>query len=112
MPDDRIGGSLLHDAAVIHHQHPVTELLHQRNVVADEQDGQTVSLLGTKFIQQFQNFLLHGHIQRGGGFITDEKPWLHGKGPGDGRPLALTAADLMGIAIRKVSRKPPQPGRS
>ena len=77
--------------------------------MADEQDGQTVSLLGTKFIQQFQNFLLHGHIQRGGGFITDEKPWLHGKGPGDGRPLALSSADLMGIAIRKVSRKPALP---
>ena len=74
--------------------------------MADEQDGQAVSLLRTKFIQQFQNFLLHGHVQRGGGFITDEKPWLHGKGPGDGRPLALSAADLMGIAIRKVSRKP------
>ena len=61
--NNRIGDALLHNAAVIHHQHPVTELLQQRNVVADEQDGQAISLLGTKFIQQFQNFLLNGHVQ-------------------------------------------------
>lgn len=51
MPNDRIGGALLHDAAVVHDHHPVAELLHQGNIVTDEQNGQIVPLLGAQIVR-------------------------------------------------------------
>ena len=93
--------SLLHDPAVIHHQYPAAKFLHQRNIVADEQDRQTRSLLSAKLVQQLQDFRLNGHIQSRGGLIADEQPGLDGNGPGNSGPLALSAADLVGVAVCK-----------
>ena len=86
---------------MVHDQHPVCKLLHQGNIVADEQNGQALSLLGTEFIQQLDDLFLNSHIQGRGGLVTDQQLRLNGQGSGDGRPLALPAADLVGVAVRK-----------
>ena len=83
---------------MVHHQYPVAELLHQRNVVGDKENGEAAPLLGSQGVQQLQNFLLHRHIQRGGDLVADQKPGRDGQRPGDRRPLALSAADLMRVA--------------
>ena len=89
----RIRCSLFHDIPVVHNQHPVTELLHQRNVMADEQDRELRTLLAAKRMQQFQNFFLHCHIQCGGCFVANQHLRLYSKGAGNRCALALSAAD-------------------
>ena len=69
--------------------------------MADKQDGQ-VSLQAA---QQVQDLLLNGDVQGRGGLVADQHLRPHGQGPGDGRPLALPAADLMGIAPGKLPRQ-------
>ena len=98
--DDGIRCSLLYNLSLVHHQHPVTEGLYQRKVVADEQKRQV--LLPFQILQQLHNLLLYRYIQGTGRLIADQEFRLDRQSPGNGRPLALAAADLMGVAPGKL----------
>ena len=51
VPDDFVGGALLHIAAVIHHQHLVTELLH--HALANTHGRYPIALLSVVWIGDF-----------------------------------------------------------
>ncbi len=48
--NDVVRRPLFHDAALVHHQHPVAELLHQGNIVANKQDGQASSVPSSQLV--------------------------------------------------------------
>ena len=83
MTNYRIRCSLFHDVPMVHNQYPVAELLHQRDVMADKQNGKRRALFTTKLVQKLQNFFLHCHIQRRGRLIANQHLRLYSKGAGN-----------------------------
>ena len=48
---------------------------------------------------EVENLRLHGHIQRCGGFVCNQKIGLAGQGHGDHDALAHAARKLMGVLV-------------
>ena len=92
--EQRLAGRLLDDFAGPHHAHALGDAAHQIEVVADQQQRHAQALL--QGFEQQQDLALHGHVQRGGGFVGDQQFRLAGQGHGDHHPLALAAGQLMG----------------
>ncbi|CAM5693360.1 hypothetical protein SVIOM342S_03321 [Streptomyces violaceorubidus] len=87
-----LDGSGLHDGALVHHRDPVGEVRDDAHVVGDQQD--TRAGLGREPPQQVEDLGLHGHVERGGGFVGDQQRRFVGDGHGDDDPLALAAGEL------------------
>ena len=73
--------------------------------MADKQDGQFRAVPGSQLVQECQNLLLDGHVQRGGRLVADQELRFDGKRSGNRRALALAAAHLIWIALGKFRRK-------
>ena len=58
-----------------------------------------------QFVQQLHDLGLYRHIQGRCGLVAQQQPGLWGQRPGNGSPLALAAADLMGITARQLRRQ-------
>ena len=95
--EDVGGGAVFHQAAQIHDAHSVGDVLHHGQIVGDEQVGQLVLLL--ELLEQVDDLGLDGHVQGGHRLVADHKLGVQGQGPGDADALALTAGELMGIAV-------------
>ena len=95
-PVQLLRGSHLHQTALVHHPDAVGEVLHHRQVVGDEQDGQIHLLL--EAVEQVDHLGLDGHVQRADGLVGNDEGGVHHQRPGDAHPLALSAGKLMGIA--------------
>ena len=87
---------LLHDLPLVHHRHPVADLIDHRQVMGDEQVGQAE--LGLQVHQQLEDLGLHGHVQSGHRLVQHNEAAAPDEGGGDGHPLALTAGELGGAA--------------
>ena len=85
---------LLHDAAGVHHRHPVAHPGDYAEVVGDENDGRPGLLLDV--LEQPQVLELDGGVQRGSWLVGDQQ--VGGAGDGDGAhdALAHPAAHLVG----------------
>ena len=79
----------LDDAAQIHDGHAVTEVLHHRQIVADEDAGQIK--IAVQFKEQIDDLRLNRHVQRGDRFVADQYVGLHGQRTGNRDTLPLTA---------------------
>ena len=97
-----LGGTVLHHLAGVHHRHIVGHLGNHTKIVGNEQHGKLPLLLQP--IQKLQNLGLDGHIQGGGGFVTDQHLRVRRQGDGDDHPLAHTAGKLMGILVKTPHR--------
>ena len=69
MVEHLIGGGMFHKLAVLHHHHLIGDLANDRQIMGDEQVTQ--SPFGLQVVEQAQHLILHKHIQRGHGLITD-----------------------------------------
>src|SRR3546814_7096909 len=79
-------------AAVLHHTHPVREVEDVMQVVADEEDADTLLL---QMVNQLGN---HGGLlrpERRGRLVHDEDFGVEQDGAGDGDRLALTAREVL-----------------
>ncbi|MNP10954.1 hypothetical protein D3C76_1031190 [compost metagenome] len=56
-------------------------------------------MLFLKLTQQGDHLLLHGAIQRRGGLVQQDQRGFEHQRPGDGDALALTAGELVGVAM-------------
>ena len=86
-------------AAEVHDRGPVGERPHDRQVVGDQQAGERQPLLERE--QQREDLRLHGHVERGDRLVEDQQVGLGDEGPGDRRPLGLTAGQLAGQPLRE-----------
>jgi hypothetical protein len=89
------GGALLHQAAVLHHRHPVGKAAHQVQVVRDHQHRHAG--LAPQLLQQVENLTAQADVQRGGGLVGQQQLGLAGQGHGDHGALALAARELVRI---------------
>src|SRR5206468_5337961 len=71
--------------------------LHDPEVVADEQAGEAV--LALQLLEEVEDLCLHRHVEGRGGFVGHEQPRLESEGPGDAHALALTAGQLVRVAV-------------
>ena len=93
---------LLDNLPALHHAHAVGNAPHQVQVMADQQQRHAQACL--QFLEQVENFQLHGHIQRRGRFVGNQQFRLVGQGHGDHHPLALPAGQLVGQGLEAFAR--------
>ena len=98
--EDLLLAGVLHHVAQVHHAHRVGDVLHHRQIMADEQVRQVELLL--QVLQQVDDLGLYGHIQGGHRLVADDEVRVQGDGAGDADALALAAGELVGIAVLLV----------
>ena len=84
------------DLSLLHDIDGVGDLGDDAHVMGDEQHRRAVALL--QFVDQRQDLLLRGHVQRGRGFVRDQQDGFQNQRHRDHDPLALAARQLMRIA--------------
>ncbi len=89
---------LLYHFALLHHRHAVGKMLHHVKVVGNEQHCHTELCL--QLIEQLQDLLLDGNIERRCWFISDQQLRSACQRHGDHHALALPAGKLMRIGIK------------
>ena len=77
------------------------EDLHDAEVVADEQAGE--ALLALQLLEQVEHLGLHRHVERGRGLVGDQQVGLEREGAGDADALALTAGELVRVAVPEAA---------
>src|SRR3954452_20479556 len=98
-----LGGPVLDRLTIPHHEHVVAHPLDDRQVVPDEQVGQTQ--LSLQLCEQVEYARLDRDIQRRRRLVEDQKVWFGGEGAGDADALTLTAGQLVRVARRERCRK-------
>ena len=81
----RSGGGL-HDYAKVHHRDPMTHVLHDTEVVGDEEIG--ISVAPLEVLYQVEDLGLDGHVQGGGGLVKDDEFRPRDRAPGRSRCAA------------------------
>ena len=89
--------ALLHELAEVHDPDPVAEVPHHRQVVRDEQVGQAEVAL--QVVEQVEHPGLHAHVECADRLVEHDHLGFHGERPRDADALALTAGELVRIAV-------------
>src|SRR6185503_11321792 len=95
--------SLFDDAAQVHHRDRVADVLHHRQVMADEQVSQTP--LALQLQHQVEDLALDRHVQRRDRFVGDHELGLQGQRAGDADALPLATGEFVRVAIEQVGRE-------
>ena len=90
-----IPGAAFHNFPCVHHDNSVRQAGDNAQIVGDQQNGHSGLLL--QIPELFQNLSLNGHIQRGGGLIGNQQPWIGRHGHGNHHTLPLTPGELMRV---------------
>ncbi|MPN05417.1 hypothetical protein SDC9_152667 [bioreactor metagenome] len=96
------GRSAFYHGASIHHQHAVHVLRDHAQVVRDE--DQRHAALVHQIGDEVEDLLLHGDVERGGGFVRNQQLGVAGQSHGNGDALALAAGELVRIRIEALRR--------
>ena len=103
MVEDPVHRTLLDDAAVLHDEDAVAELVDDVEVVGDKEVAQ-VELL-PELLQELQDLGLDGDVQRGDGLVRDEEAGAPDQRGGDADALALAAGELGGHGGENLLRQ-------
>ena len=95
--------ALLDDPAEIHHGDPVRDVLHDREVVGDEQVGEPK--LALQVLQQVDDLRLDRHVERRDRLVEDQQAGLERQRACDADALLLPAGELAGVAVRDGGRQ-------
>ena len=87
----------LDDLAQVHDRDPVGDVPHDGQVVGDEEVGEVEALL--EGAEQVDDLSLNRNVEGGDGLVADDEGRVYGKGSGNADPLALAAAELVGVAV-------------
>ncbi len=101
---DVIAGPQLDDLAEIHDRDPIREVLHDRQVVRDDDRGALV--LGLEALHQVEHLGADRDVERTDRFVGDDHLGLEHQHPGERDPLALSTGELVRIALERVAGKP------
>ena len=93
---ERVAGAELDDLAEVHHRDAMGDVLHDAQIVRDEQLAQSQLLL--EILQQVEELGLHGQVERAGRLVEHHEIGSHGQRARDGDALALSAAELVRVA--------------
>src|SRR4029434_10824312 len=95
--EDAFCRASLDDLSVIHHGHFIRQILHDAEVVCDEQVGEIQFSL--KLLEQVDDLRLHGYVQRAGGFVADDELGIHRQTSCNADTLPLPAGELMRVTM-------------
>ena len=87
---------------MVHHRYVVGNLRYPAQVVGDENDRYAVLLL--QLAQQFEDSLLHRHVERCGRLVGDYNVWVAYQCHRNHNALLLASADFVGIAVEYLFR--------
>ena len=90
----------LHQSAQIHHTDVIADVLHDGQIVRNEQQGDVPLALQAN--DEIQHLRLDGYIERRYGLISNQKLRIQRQRPGNADALALATGKLMGIAMRSL----------
>ena len=93
-------GAGFDDAATEHDDDIVGKILHDAEIVGDEEDGHAV--VRADIAEEVENLFLDGDVEGGGGFVGDEDAGFAGEGHGDHDALLHAAAEFVGIGAAAV----------
>ena len=98
-----VGGApgLLHPALVDHHD--LLGQLHRLLLVVGDEDRGHVHLV-VQAAQPVAQLAAHARVQRAERLVQQQHPRLHGQRPGQRHPLALSPAELGGIAVGQAGQ--------
>jgi len=102
MVEQRVHVGLFNDASQVHHEDTLRHLRDEAQVVGDEENRHAEFVL--KVEHQFENLRSGGDVQRGRRLVGDEEIRIAGQRQRDHRPLAHSAAQLVGIAMDGARR--------
>ena len=98
------GGRRFDEAAQVHNGYPVADVADDREVVGDEQVGQLELVL--EAFEQVDDLGLDRDVQGADRFVGDDQIRVECQRPGNADPLALAAAEFVGIAVAVVRVEP------
>ena len=84
-----IGGGVLDQPAMLHHDHFIGNLADNREIMRDEQVAQPAFRL--KIVQQMKHLILNQHVERGHSLVTDDDIRVERHGTRNRDTLALAA---------------------
>ena len=90
----------LDDLAQVHDRDSVRYMPDDGEVVGDEEVGEVEALL--EGAEQVDYLSLNRNVEGGDGLVADYEGRVYGKGAGNADPLALAAAELVGVAVHHV----------
>src|SRR5262245_5697323 len=96
--------SQLNELAKIHHRHPVREVPDDREVVCDQEVGETVAFL--QVIQQVDDLSLNRDVQGRDRLVTHNERGLYGQGADNADPLTLSAGKFMRVTLTQGRGQP------
>ena len=92
------GAPLFDDFTLLHDDHPVTQMVDQRQVMADEHQAQPH--IGLQVGEQVEDLALHGDVERRNRLVGDQQAGPGDDGAGNGNALALPAGKLVRVFFR------------
>jgi hypothetical protein len=101
--EDLVDRARLDDPAAVHHGHAVGDVADDRQVVRDEEVGESALLLEVE--QQVQDLHLHRHVERRHGLVEHDEARTDRQGACDRDPLALAARQLVREAPALLGRQ-------
>ncbi|EAU65581.1 conserved hypothetical protein [Stigmatella aurantiaca DW4/3-1] len=96
----------LHDLPQVHHRHPRGDVLHDLQVMRDEEVGELQ--LPLQVHQEVDDLRLDGHVEGADGLVRDDQIGPQSDGASNADALTLAPGKLMGIAVHRVARQPHQ----
>ena len=103
VPVNLLARATFDDPAEVHDRHPVAHVLDHPEIVGDEQQREPE--LPLQVVQQVQYLGLDGDVERRHRLVRDDEARADRERARDPDALALAAAELVWIAVRRVGRQ-------
>ena len=94
---DLAGVAYFDDSSAIHHGNPGGEIADDRHGVRDEEIGEAEIAL--ELGEEVDDLGADADVEGGDGFVGDDEFGVQGEGAGDADALALSAGELVGVAV-------------
>ena len=98
--EDLVGSAVLHNVAGVHDGDLLAHGSHNAQIVGDHDDAHAQLL--AQILHQLKDLCLNGHVQCGGGLVSDQQLRLTGQCNGDHHALAHTAGQLVGVLLQTL----------
>jgi hypothetical protein len=95
------GRRRFHDPSVVHDGHPIAHVLHERQIMGNEETRQAKLL--TKVGQEIDHLSADRDVEGTHRFVQDDQLGFHGQGPGNPDALSLPATEFVGVSTCMLS---------
>ena len=101
--EEFLGGAALDDLAHVHDDDIVGDVLHDGEVVGDEEVGEAELVLEVH--EEVEDLGLDGHVEGRDGLVADDELGVEGEGAGYADALASSSVEFVGVGVVKAVRE-------